>query len=181
MWYPIKLFILIFFNSSFFSPGLVEDAPELKFKLLETANHDKTSFTQGLLYENGLIYESSGLYQRSFIQVYDAKTGEPVKHQRLSTEIFAEGMAKINNELFLLTWRRGILFRHDAETLKVTRTMRYTGEGWGLTATKDALVMSNGSDTLSFRDPTNFKELRSLKVTDGNKPVKYLNELEFDG
>jgi Glutamine cyclotransferase len=39
--------------------------------------------------------------------------------------------------------------------------------------------MSDGSSKLRFLDPETFAELGRLEVFDGNKPVEYLNELEF--
>ena len=39
--------------------------------------------------------------------------------------------------------------------------------------------MSDGSAYLRFLDPATQKELSRLQVTDGGKPVVYLNELEY--
>ena len=38
--------------------------------------------------------------------------------------------------------------------------------------------MSDGSDSLSFRDPNTFRELRRVQVTSEGQPVNRLNELE---
>ena len=40
-------------------------------------------------------------------------------------------------------------------------------------------MMSNGSSTIFYRDPTSFKVVKSLGVSDNNGPVQNLNELEL--
>ena len=52
-------------------------------------------------------------------------------------------------------------------------------EGWGLTHNGDHLIMSNGSATLYFRDPQTFEIVRTIEVRERDKPLSYLNELEF--
>ncbi len=61
-------------------------------------------------------------------------------------------------------------FRSDIE-------FRYTGEGVGLTNDGTHLIMSDGSDTLTFRDPASFAVVRQIRVQDQGKPVRDLNEL----
>jgi glutamine cyclotransferase len=39
--------------------------------------------------------------------------------------------------------------------------------------------MSDGSDTLTFRDPASFAVVRQIRVQDQGKPVRDLNELEY--
>ena len=156
-------------------------APVLEYTLLQTLEHDATAFTQGLVHEKGLLYESSGLYSHSFLMVYQADTGKVLKRQALPPQIFAEGLSKVGNELFLLTWRKGILFRFDANTLRVKRTQKYQGEGWGLAKVGQQLAMSNGSHQLSFRDPDTFKVLKTVSVQENSQPINKLNELEYDG
>ncbi|MBX2859345.1 MAG: glutaminyl-peptide cyclotransferase [Cellvibrionaceae bacterium] len=156
-------------------------APLLEYTVLDTAEHSTDSFIQGLVYENGLLYESSGLYSRSYLVVYKADSGEEVKRQALPSAIFAEGLSMVNKELFLLTWHKGILFRLDATTLKVKRTTRYSGEGWGLAKVGQHLIMSNGSNLLSLRDADTFNELKKIPVLENNREIDKLNELEFDG
>ena len=41
------------------------------------------------------------------------------------------------------------------------------------------LITSDGTATLRFRDPATFRETHRLVVTDGDQPVKRLNELEY--
>ena len=55
----------------------------------------------------------------------------------------------------------------------------YEGEGWGLTAGWQELILSDGTATLRFLDPATFKVLRRVTVTRPWQPVAQLNELEF--
>jgi glutamine cyclotransferase len=61
------------------------------------------------------------------------------------------------------------------------RTFSYTGEGWGLTQDGKSIILSDGTATLRFLDPTTFKVLRRVTVTDHGKPIPpdQLNELEY--
>ena len=41
------------------------------------------------------------------------------------------------------------------------------------------LLMSNGSSSITFRDPDSFKVVREIQVRDGDRMIDKLNELEF--
>ena len=48
-----------------------------------------------------------------------------------------------------------------------------------MTRTATAIITSDGTATLRFRDPKTFKEIRHIVVKDGRDSVQQLNELEF--
>ncbi len=75
--------------------------------------------------------------------------------------------------------QRGLVFNID--TLEQIREFRYRGEGWGLCHDDDRLIMSNGSDTLTFRDPATFEETGAVRVTLRGQPLGRINELECVG
>lgn len=89
----------------------------------------------------------------------------------------------------MLSWQSGICFVMDPDELEVHTVFKYKGYGWGLAHNNTHLIMSDGSDTLTFRDPTSFEIVRSIKVTEKvaegysarytRVPVKNLNELEY--
>jgi glutamine cyclotransferase len=56
----------------------------------------------------------------------------------------------------------------------ISSHVRYPGEGWGLTHDRTHLIMSDGSDTLRFLDPTMFQERRRVTVKDGNVAIRDL-------
>ena len=68
-----------------------------------------------------------------------------------------------------------------ALTFRFLRAIQHNGEGWGLTADRRQrnFILSDGTATLHFLDPTTFHELRRITVKDHGVPVTQLNELEF--
>jgi glutamine cyclotransferase len=96
----------------------------------------------------------------------------------MAADEFGEGLAVTPETLWTLTWRKGIAHQRDPQTLEVRAEVPYQGEGWGLCFDGSGLVMSNGSDELTFRDPATFQPTRTLSVTAGGTPVPRLNELE---
>ena len=85
----------------------------------------------------------------------------------------------LGNRLYVLTWREGECFVYDIRTMQRLGTCRYTGEGWGLTTDGKSLIMSDGTSTITFRNPENFAVQRSITVTLRDKKVANLNELEY--
>lgn len=161
-----------------FAP-LAAAAPVLKYKVIETQDHDPQLFTQGLIVSGDTIIESSGLYQKSLVRVYNASTGQIIANQSLSPEIFAEGITRLDDALYLLTWRAGILFVLDANTLRTRKTKRYRGEGWGITHNGEAFFTTDGSNTITQRSLDTFKPEQTLAVVHNGQPLDRLNELEF--
>lgn len=152
---------------------------EYQYRITAQYPHDKTAFTQGLLIHNGTLYESAGLYGQSKLITRELSSTKPIQTQPIPSNLFAEGISIFNNKLYQLTWKAQTGFLYNPATLKVEKTFTYQGEGWGLTANRHYLIMSNGSDTLTFRDPNSFKIIKTLKVTQNNQPVTHLNELEW--
>jgi glutaminyl-peptide cyclotransferase len=140
--------------------------------------HDTGAFTQGLQYVDGVLYEGTGLYGRSSIRRVRLETGEILQRRDVSREHFGEGITVWRDELFQLTWQSQVAFVYDRKTFTPRRTLKYEGEGWGLTHDGTSLVMSDGSDTLKFLDPQTFTVRRRLRVTAAGMPVRDLNELE---
>ena len=82
-------------------------------------------------------------------------------------------------EAISLTWHDGIAHRWTAATLKPLGTMRYSGEGWGLTSDATSLIRSDGSATLTFHDPATMKVRRAVTVTFAGRALDQINELEM--
>lgn len=148
-------------------------------ELLEQRAHDPKTFTQGLYWHNKKLYESSGLYGKSFIRRYDATSDAIEKTMPVNTRFFAEGLTLFNNELFLLTWRAETLLVFDPESFQLKKKLTYSGQGWGLTHNQKQLIMSNGSEIISFRDPKTFDVQRTIEVHNRWRKYKKINELEY--
>lgn len=156
-------------------------APVVAVKVLNTFPHDPAAFTQGLLVDGGQFVEGTGLYDSSEVRRVDIASGAVRARVKLDSTYFGEGLALIGDRLYQLTWREGRAFVWDRATLAPLDTLTYEGEGWGLTFDGTHLVMSDGSATLTFRDPATFQTARTVQVTDNGQPVDQLNELEFVG
>ena len=152
--------------------------PVVKPEVLRVVGHDPAAFTQGLVFVDTVLYESTGLVGRSSLRRVDAATGKVVMSVPVP-DVFAEGIAVFGGELVQLTWQNGFALRYEFPSLKAKPSMyRYGGEGWGLTSDSAGFVMSNGSDTLYFRNDR-FEVTRALPVTYYGRPLAQLNELEY--
>ena len=146
-------------------------------RIVRTLPHDTAAFTQGLVFSGGKLYESTGLYHQSSIRVLD--TGGIILINRpLIGSVFAEGCAVLSNNLYQLTWQNRQCFVYSLPGLVCVDTLSYTGEGWGLTADGTHLIMSNGTDTLYYRD-RRFTIVVKTPVVSSGKPLDNINELEF--
>lgn len=153
----------------------------LAVQVLRTYPHDRRAFTQGLVWRDGVLYESTGLVGQSSLRKVDLGTGAVKQQVDVPPPYFAEGLADVGNRLFQLTWQHGRVFVYDKHTFNRVGELSYQGEGWGLCHDGRALVMSNGSDTIMVRHPDTFAVIRTVKVTQGGRPLDRLNELECVG
>jgi len=151
------------------------------FEVLGTLPHDTGAFTQGLELVDGVLYEGTGLEGRSSIRRLDPATGVVERRVDLPGDLFGEGITVVEDRLWQITWRNGVAIERDRETLEEVRRVTYEGEGWGLCRDGERLVMSDGTDELTFRDPVTFAETGSTGVTRDGRPVTELNELECVG
>ena len=151
------------------------------YKVVATFPHDTSSFTQGLVFAaDGQLYESTGLQGESTLRRVDIATGKTLQRIDVPAQYFAEGLAMVGDELLQLTWQHKLGFVYDRATFKQKRTFTYPTEGWGIAYDgASQLVMSDGSDTLTFLDPKTFALGKKLRVFDAGRPVASLNELEW--
>ncbi len=150
-------------------------------EVLATYPHDPEAFTQGLLLTDGHFFESTGLYGESSLREVVPETGEVLREVELSPELFAEGLTLVDDRLIQITWRAGVALVYNADTFEQTATFDYKGQGWGLCYDGKELVMSDGSATLTRRDPETFAPLETVEVKLNGEPVEMLNELECVG
>lgn len=146
--------------------------------VVDTHPHDADAFTQGLELFDGQFIEGTGLYGESSRRVIDVESGSPLITEPLDADLFGEGITIVDDEILQLTWKAGVMIRSDATTLTEIDRTSYEGEGWGLCHDGETLAMSNGSSTLTFRDPDSFAPIGSVEVSLDGAPVENLNELE---
>ena len=155
----------------------------LRVDVLRELPHDTTAYTQGLLWRDGWLYESTGQYGDSRLRRIDPETGVVVQQVYTSPAFFGEGLAAVDDQLVMLTWKAERAFVYDADRFEQVGMFRYRGEGWGLChdGGRRRLIMSNGSETLTFRDLTTFEQRSSIRVTLRGRPLTQLNELACVG
>ncbi len=201
---------------------------QLSYEIVATYPHDPTWFTQGLEYFEGTVYESTGLVGESFLWALDlaelerlASTGasgasdnagtstavagatsSAIKAEARFADEFGEGIARVDDLLYWLTWKTG-----EVATFQITgqtpgqitsfepgARFSYEGEGWGLCYNGDQLVKSNGTEKLTLHTTDDFAVageivvseivVDKIAVADSHAsdlevfPVGQLNELE---
>lgn len=154
---------------------LVLAKPDIRQRL----PHDATAFTQGLLFEGDLWLESTGQYGESDLREVDRATGEVIRSLSLEARYFGEGLARIGQNLYQLTWQEHTLRVVDWKSFQEVKRFRYPGEGWGLCTDGELLYLSDGSATIRVMDPDTFQEVRRFQVKGPRGPVPRLNELEW--
>lgn len=153
--------------------------PVYGYTVVATYPHSTNNYTEGFFYKDGKFYEGTGMEGRSGIQVLDPATGNVLQRHDLASNFFGEGIIDVGSTILQWTWQTHLGVVMDAKTLKPLRTFSYTGEGWGMTRDAKDLITSDGTDTLRFRNPATFAEVRHIQVKDNGKPIDQLNELEY--
>jgi glutamine cyclotransferase len=181
----IILLVALFFGIFFFFFGsndpelLSDDLPVYTYEIVRAYPHDRTAFTEGLVFSDGALIEGTGLTGRSTLRMVRLETGEIITLQKLPDEYFGEGVTVSGDTIFQLTEQAGIGFLYDRNTLETRGTFPCPTPGWGLTYDGQHLIASDGSDRLTFIDPANFRPLHQIEVRAGGVPVRNLNELEY--
>lgn len=159
---------------------LADAEPEiLSFKIVNTYPHDTKAFTEGLEYINGFLYESTGQYEISDIRKVNPKSGQVLQKQALAPQYFGEGMTKLGDKFYQLTYKEKTGFVYDADFKQLTTFPIATQEGWGLTNDGTHLIQSDGSHQLFFINPSDFKVAHTLDVCNYQQTVAEVNELEY--
>lgn len=161
-------------------------APAIPYTLVNTFPHDSTCYTQGFLFHNGQLMESTGApqnipYTRSLIGLVDLNSGKMnIKAEIDRNKYFGEGIAVVNNKIYQLTYTNRVGFIYDANTFQNKGQFGYSNqEGWGLTTDGQSLIMSDGSNALTFLDPEKLSVSKTILVSDKGYAVDLLNELEY--
>ncbi|HII85672.1 TPA: glutaminyl-peptide cyclotransferase [Candidatus Bathyarchaeota archaeon] len=163
----------------------LDNQPDPKYPIVYTYEivnvfpHNTSCFTQGLVFENGFLLEGTGLYGSSTLRKVELETGKTVQLHELSDEYFGEGITIFGEKIIQLTWQSQKGFVYDKQSFAPLQEFSYLSEGWGITTDGARLIMSDGSATLRFLDPSTFEIIGQIQVHDAGIPVARLNELEF--
>lgn len=155
------------------------DVPVYTYQIINQYPHDPTAFTQGLVWYDGVFYEGTGLRGESTLRRVEPETGEVQQIISLPDNYFGEGIVLWEDQIIQITWQEQTAFVYDRETFEQIGEFTYDTEGWGITHDGRQLIMSDGTNTLYFRDPETFAETGQIQVMDGSTPISQLNELEY--
>ncbi|HEY0752185.1 MAG TPA: glutaminyl-peptide cyclotransferase, partial [Chitinophagaceae bacterium] len=64
-------------------------------------------------------------------------------------------------------------------TFKKIKEFPIATEGWGITTDGKQLIVSDGTNNLYFYEPSSFKLIQKIGVTENGSPAPNINELEF--
>lgn len=160
--------------------------PTIPYSVKQYHPHDINLFTEGFLFHNGQLFESTGSpsevpQAKSVVGISDLTTGKFTQKIELDkSKYFGEGIAFFKDKLYQLTYKNRLGFVYDANTFKQTGQFGYTNaEGWGMTTDSAHLIMSDGTDHLTYLDPEKLTPVKTLAVTENGSPRDKLNELEW--
>ncbi len=152
---------------------------EYTYRVRAVYPHATDAYTQGLQFADGLLWEGTGQNGASRITKTDLATGRTTEVARLPRTDFGEGITLLDGNIYQLTWQSNKAYLYDAATGKELGTLRYAGEGWGLTTDGTKLYMTDGSEKIHTVDPATFKRTGRITVTYRGEPMQLLNELEW--
>ncbi len=177
----LALFLLISVGGTFLAISLRPQNLAPQYKAVEIAKypHDKTAFTQGLIWEDGVLWESTGQLGESSIRKVDMETGKVLKKVPLKDKYFGEGLALLNDKLYQQTWKNHKALVYDRDLNQVAE-IPYDRQGWGLATDGEHLIFSDGTNRIRFVDPDTFETVRFISVIQpGGRRITELNELEY--
>ncbi len=164
----------------------IKTTPVINYSLISVYPHDTTAYTEGFLMHEGKLYESTGYTDdlpqtNSLFGEVDLKTGKiNTKVQLDTSKYFGEGIVFLHDKWYQLTYKTKVGFVYAANTFKQLSTFVLpVKEGWGMTTDSTSLIMSEGSDIITYADPVRFIATKKIAVTDESGPVHRLNELEY--
>ena len=153
--------------------------PVYTYRIVKIYPHDRTAYTQGLVFYNGFLYEGTGLEERSTLRKVNLESGEVLQLLSLPSNFFGEGITIFNDKIYQLTWQDYIGFIYDVESFNLLQNFDCATEGWGITHDESRLIISDGTSWLHFVDPETFAETGKIEVRGNGNPVTGLNELEY--
>lgn len=160
--------------------------PVLDYSIVATVPHDTTAFTEGLLFHDNKLFESTGSPDnmpelKSVLGIVDMKTGKLDAKVELDKKAypFGEGMVILNGKIYQVTYKEQTGFIYDVKTFKKIGQFNYSNkEGWGLTTDGTHIIMSDGTNNLTYFN-AEMKPVKTLAVNENGYAADALNELEY--
>jgi len=160
--------------------------PIIQYSLVNSMPHDTMAFIEGFCWYNGKLYESTGSpdnlpQTKSYFGIVNTTSGKVEHPYELDRkQFFGEGIAIIRDTLFQLTYKNQKGFVYDLKKMKKIGEFGFgSKEGWGMTTDGTYLIMTDGTNAITYINPRDFKPVKTLSVTENGNAVDNLNELEF--
>ena len=147
--------------------------------VIRRVEHPGRGFTQGLIEQDGTVWESTGLYGTSALSRYRLGDGQAERRTALPAALFGEGICRLGDVIWQLTWQERVALRWDARTLEPAGQVRYNRQGWGICAADGSVVTSDGSSELVWRDPETLAPRAVIHVRCDGQRVSGLNDLAW--
>ncbi|MDW3194277.1 MAG: glutaminyl-peptide cyclotransferase [Cytophagales bacterium] len=161
------------------------EVPIINYAHVAEYPHDRTAFTEGLLFHQGQLFESTGASNvpgtRSLFGEFNLATGEiAIKVELDATSYFGEGITFLKDRVYQLTYTSRKGFVYDATTFQLIQEFTIPSkEGWGMTTDGQSLIMSDGTNQLTYLGPDDLQVSKKIKVIEGHYARDDLNELEY--
>jgi glutaminyl-peptide cyclotransferase len=152
-----------------------------RVKVVRRVPHPERGFTQGLITDGGVVWESVGNYGQSELRRYELGADAVAVRAALPPELFGEGICRVGESIWQLTWRERVALRWDSGTFVLQERVRYHRDGWGICATGDEVVTSDGTSELVRRDAKTLEPRQVVHVRCGGSRVRGLNDLAWAG
>jgi glutamine cyclotransferase len=125
------------------------------------------------------VCESTGGYGVSALCRYPLGASQPDQRAEVPAEFFAEGICRVGEVIWQLTWRERVALKWDAATLELIERVPFNREGWGMCAADGYVVTSDGSSELVRRDPQTLQPQSIIHVRSAGQRVQGLNDLAW--
>jgi glutamine cyclotransferase len=165
------LLLLLLSGSGTLSAADTPPVPVYGYEVLERRAQPRENFVQGLEFFADRLYVGTGLRGQSRLREYRFDDMSLLREQRLPEAYFGEGITRLGERLYQLTWRAGKVLVYDAERWLPLREGALATEGWGITNDGQRLIYSDGSDRLRFLDPDTLAVGKTLAVTLRGRPL----------
>jgi glutaminyl-peptide cyclotransferase len=161
-------------------------ASKIEYVSINSYPHDTTSFTEGFLIHDNTLFESTGATSdlpqtKSLFGIVDLTTGKiDTKVEIDRVKYFGEGITFLNGKVFQLTYKTKVGFIYNATNYKKLGEFTFPSkEGWGLTTDGTNLIMSDGTNVITYLNPLSFQVVKTIPVTENGYAKFNINELEY--
>ncbi len=86
-------------------------------EVIRRVAHPGRGFTQGLIADDGMVYESTGRYGVSALCRYPLGAGRAEQRAEVPAEYFAEGICRVGDVIWQLTWQERTALKWDSYTI----------------------------------------------------------------